>query len=284
MRALVRGVAALLGVASLVVGVWALTRPDSFSSAVAFPPHEHFVHDVGAFQLGIGATLLLALIWADALAVALAGYVVGGVAHTVSHVIDADLGGSAAQTWAVGLTAVLALAALVVRLRQLGWVVGYVDPTPAPEWAPLLRQKTVVLTTYKRDGSAVPTAVSVAVVGERAYVRSFEKAWKTRRLRNNPRVTVAPSTTLGKPTGAAVEAEARRLTGAEYRAASRALSRKHPMLHGVLVPLMHRLGRARTGRTVHFELTLATTGHPITTATAQRPRRRSAAASSDLHG
>ncbi|MEU1837483.1 PPOX class F420-dependent oxidoreductase [Micromonospora chersina] len=263
MRALVRGTVALLGVASLVVGVWALARADSFSSAVAFPPHEHFVHDVGAFQLGIGATLLLAVVWGDALAVALAGYVVGAVAHTVSHVVDADLGGSAAQTWLVGLSALLALAALVARLRQLGWVVGYVDSAPAPGWAPLVRQKTVVLTTFKRDGTPVPTAVSVAVAGERAYVRSFEKAWKTRRIRNNPQVTLAPSTARGKPTGEAVAAVARRLSGVEYRAASRALVRKHPLLHGVLVPLTHRLGRARTGRTVHFVLTpSAATGQP----------------------
>ncbi|WP_083673269.1 PPOX class F420-dependent oxidoreductase [Micromonospora sp. CB01531] len=266
MRALVRAVAALLGAAAVVVGVWALTRPDSFSSAVGFPPHQHFVHDVGAFQLGIGATLLLGLIWADGLAVALVGYVVGGAAHTLSHVMDAPVGGSAAQTWVVGLSAVLALAALVARLRQLGWVVGYVDPAPAPAWAPLARQKTLVLTTFKRDGKGVPTALSVAVVGERAYVRSFEKAWKTRRIRNNPRVTLAPSTALGKPTGVAVEAVARRLTGAEYRAASRALMRKHPMLHGVLVPLMHRLGRAKTGRTVHFALS------PVATAGAETPR------------
>ncbi|MFD2764255.1 PPOX class F420-dependent oxidoreductase [Micromonospora eburnea] len=129
------------------------------------------------------------------------------------------------------------------------------DPAPASAWAPLARQKTVVLTTLKRDGTAVPTAVSVAVVGERAYVRSFEKAWKTKRIRNNPRVTVAPSTALGKPTGTPVEAVARRLSGAEDRAASRALVRKHPLLHGLLVPLTHRLGRRRTGRTVHFALT-----------------------------
>ncbi|MEU2612994.1 PPOX class F420-dependent oxidoreductase [Micromonospora sp. NPDC007271] len=255
MRALVRGVAALLGTVALVVGVWAFTRPDSFSSAVNFPPHEHFAHDIGAFQLGIGATVLLALIWADAFAVAVAGYVVGGVAHTVSHVLDADLGGSAAQTWAVGLSGALAVVALVARLRQLGWVVGYVDPAPDSAWAPLARQKTVVLTTYKRDGTAVPTAVSVAVVGARAYVRSWEKAWKTRRIRNNPQVTVAPSTALGKPTGPAVAAVARRLTGVEDRAAARALARKHPVLQRMLVPLMHRLGRRRFGRTVHFELT-----------------------------
>ena len=102
------------------------------------------MHDVGAFQLGIGATLLLALIWSDALAVALAGYLVGGLAHTVSHGVDAHVGGSAVQTWLVLLLAVLALIALVIRLRELGWVVGYVSPSASPAWAPFLRQKTVV--------------------------------------------------------------------------------------------------------------------------------------------
>ncbi|GAA4570138.1 hypothetical protein GCM10023176_28090 [Micromonospora coerulea] len=262
---MVRVLVALLGLAAMVIGVWALVAPSSFSSAVDFPPSEHFVHDVGAFQLGIGATLLLALIWSDALAVALAGYLVGGLAHTLSHVADAHVGGSAVQSWSVLLLALLALVALVFRLRELGWVVGYVAPAAAPAWAPFARQKTVVLTTYKRDGTPVPTAVSIAVVGERAYVRSFEKAWKTVRLRNDPRVTVAPSTTRGTPTGPAIEATARRLTGAEYDRAARALVRKHPMLHRVLVPLMHRLGRRKTGRTVHFELTPVTpTGLPGT--------------------
>ncbi len=264
---MVRVLVALLGLAAMVIGVWALVAPSSFSSAVDFPPSEHFVHDVGAFQLGIGATLLLALIWSDALAVALAGYLVGGLAHTLSHVADADVGGSAVQSWSVLLLALLALVALVFRLRELGWVVGYVAPAAAPAWAPFARQKTVVLTTYKRDGTPVPTAVSIAVVGERAYVRSFEKAWKTVRMRNDPRVTVAPSTTRGTPTGPAIEATARRLTGAEYDRAARALARKHPMLHRVLVPLMHRLGRRKTGRTVHFELTPVTpTGLPGTVA------------------
>ncbi|SCL20172.1 PPOX class probable F420-dependent enzyme, Rv2061 family [Micromonospora rhizosphaerae] len=265
MRRIVRAVAVLLGLVAVVIGVWALLRPESFSTAVNFPPHEHFVHDVGAFQLGIGATLLLATIWTDALAVALAGYLVGGIAHTVTHAVDADLGGSPAQTWVVGVSALLALVALVIRLRERGWVVGEVDPASSPAWAPFNRQKTVALTTFRRDGTPVATPVSIAVAGERAYVRSFEKAWKTRRLRNNPRVTVAPSTGRGTPTGPAIEATARRLTGAEYDAASRALVRKHPMLHGVLVPAMHRLGRSRTGRTVHFELMPATPAAPSRT-------------------
>lgn len=90
--------------------------------------------------------------------------------------------------------------------------------------------------------------------GDRAVFRSFAKAGKTGRLRRNPAVEVAPSTFLGRPTGPAIRGTARLLDGAEARDAARLLSRKHPLLHGVLVPLAHRLGRRKTGRTVHFEL------------------------------
>ncbi len=54
--------------------------------------------------------------------------------------------------------------------------------------------------------------------------------------------------------GVAIHGRARRLEGAEARQAAHALARKHPLLQGVLVPFMHRVGRAHSGRTVHFEL------------------------------
>ncbi len=255
MRSIVRATTALLGLLTLAVGVWALIWPDSFSEFVNFPPHRHFLHDVGAFQIGIGVTLLLATIWGDPIMVALAGYVVGGAVHTVAHAVDAHLGGSTVQTWSIGLLSLLAAVALVARWRDLGWVAGQVGGASAPALAPFTRQKTVLLTTFRRDGTPVAAPVSIAVDGERAYVRSFERAWKTRRIRNNPAVTVAPSTARGTPTGPAIEATARRLTGTEYDRAGRALAGKYPMLQGVLVPLAHRVGRARTGRTVNFELT-----------------------------
>jgi PPOX class probable F420-dependent enzyme len=100
----------------------------------------------------------------------------------------------------------------------------------------------------------VTTAVNLAVDGDRALFRSFAKAGKTRRLRRNPAVEVAPSTFLGRPTGPAIRGKARLLDGPEAPEAARLLRRKHPLLHGVLVPLAHRLGRRKTGRTVHFEL------------------------------
>lgn len=120
--------------------------------------------------------------------------------------------------------------------------------------APFAKQRTVALTTFRRDGTPVSTAVSIAVDGDRAVFRSFAKAGKTRRLRRDPTVEVAPSTFLGRPTAPAIRGAARLLEGDEAKAAARRLRRKHPFLHGILVPLSHRMGRRRTGRTVHFEL------------------------------
>ena len=56
------------------------------------------------------------------------------------------------------------------------------------------------------------------------------------------------------PTGDPVKGVARRLEGTESRHAARMLRAKYPFMHGVLVPLSHRIGRAKTGRTVHFEV------------------------------
>jgi PPOX class probable F420-dependent enzyme len=254
-RRFVVTVTLLTGVFMVAAGAWALLGPDSFADAVRFPRHVHFVHDAGSFQLGIGIILLLGATWRDGLALALAGLLVANTIHAVNHAVDLDLGGRPLDPWGLAALSLLTAAALVVRLRQLGWVIGEVGTAATPALAPFVRQKTMLLTSYRRDGRPVNSPVSVAVDGDRAVVRSFEKAWKTRRIRNNPTVEVAPSTARGRPTGPALRAHARRLDGGEARYAARLLARKHPLLHGVLVPLTHRLGRARTGRTVHFELT-----------------------------
>jgi len=117
---------------------------------------------------------------------------------------------------------------------------------------PFVNQKTVLLTTYRRNGAPVGTPVNIAVEGARAFVRTWDTAWKLKRIRNNPEIEIAPSTFRGKPTGPAIRARARVLNGAESAHAGQALARKHPILHGVLVPLIHRL---RGNRTVHIEVT-----------------------------
>jgi uncharacterized protein len=122
----------------------------------------------------------------------------------------------------------------------------------APALDPFVRQKTVLLTTYKRDGTGVGTPVHIAVDGDRAFVRTWDTTWKLKRIRNNPEVEIRPSTIGGKPTGSATRARARILSGKESAYAGKMLASKYPILHGILVPLIHRL---RGNETMHVELT-----------------------------
>jgi PPOX class probable F420-dependent enzyme len=116
---------------------------------------------------------------------------------------------------------------------------------------PLRDSKTILLTTYKRDGTSVGTPVSIGFVGDRAFFRTYDKAWKAKRLRNNPEVEVAPSTLNGKPTGPAIHARARLVSDDDARLAAKALAGSHHLLQAILVPLFHRLRRYRT---LHYEL------------------------------
>jgi uncharacterized protein len=124
-----------------------------------------------------------------------------------------------------------------------------VSPTSVLE--PFARQWAVLLTTYKRDGTPVGTAVNLVVEGDHAYFRTWDTAWKFRRILNDPRVEFAPCTALGRPTGPAIGARARVLEGEESAHASRLLAHKYPVSHGILVPLVHRL---RGNKTMHVEL------------------------------
>jgi hypothetical protein len=64
---------------------------------------------------------------------------------------------------------------------------------------------------------------------------------------------LAPGVTLVADGGG--RARARVLGGAESKYAAEMLARKYPILHGVLIPRLHRL---RGNRTIHIELTPVT--------------------------
>jgi uncharacterized protein len=112
-------------------------------------------------------------------------------------------------------------------------------------------QHTIMLTSYRRDGTPVSTPVSIVVDGTRAFIRTWDTTGKMKRIRNNPDVAIAPSTFLGRATGPAIRMRARILDEPEATTASRALARKYPLLHGIFVPLIHRL---RHNKTMHLEL------------------------------
>ncbi len=112
-------VVAVFGVMNVALGLWALIDPQSFFDNIAeFPPYnEHFLHDLGAFQLGIGMALVFALVWrSDAILAALGGAAVGASAHEIAHIFDEDLGGKSSDPFSLGLIAVILVAVFAWRL------------------------------------------------------------------------------------------------------------------------------------------------------------------------
>jgi hypothetical protein len=114
-------VVALAGAAFfLVVGGWAFVDPAFFYDELAmFPPYNrHFLHDLGAFQLGLSAALALAVVGWDGLRVALWGAAVASVFHAAAHFMDEELGGRDADPFLLSLVAAVLVAAAVVAGRR----------------------------------------------------------------------------------------------------------------------------------------------------------------------
>lgn len=103
----------------LVFGLWPFFDAESFfDDAAEFNPYnEHFLHDIGAFQIGIGVALAAAL-WrrTDAIFAALAGAGIGSAFHTVAHIRDQDLGGRDGDIVFFLILSVLLVGAAVWRL------------------------------------------------------------------------------------------------------------------------------------------------------------------------
>lgn len=89
------------------------------------------------------------------------------------------------------------------------------DAARAADFDSIRDAEFVLLTTFKRDGSGVPTPVwAMPVENERgAGIRIFtqQRTGKVKRIRNFSRVQVAPCTRRGRVTGATLEGEARLL-------------------------------------------------------------------------
>jgi hypothetical protein len=133
----VAGVTLLAAAFMLVAGVWALFWPDSFAEAVRFPEHTHFLHDVGAFQIGIGVTLALAVLWRDPPAVVLTGFVVGNTIHAANHTVDLDLGGRDSDPWLLGLLSVLVAVGSSGGCGSCTTWLAASNPPAIPGWRPL---------------------------------------------------------------------------------------------------------------------------------------------------
>ena len=77
---------------------------------------------------------------------------------------------------------------------------------PPPE---IHGQKYICLITFRRTGDPVSTPLWFAEKDDKLYVKTRRDSGKCKRIRNNPRVRVAPCTISGKVTGPEFEAYAR---------------------------------------------------------------------------
>jgi PPOX class probable F420-dependent enzyme len=72
------------------------------------------------------------------------------------------------------------------------------------EMATLGDERFVALTTFKRNGEGVATPMWIGRDGADLFVWTPADSWKVKRVRNNPRVLLAPSNRFGKVRDAGV--------------------------------------------------------------------------------
>ena len=90
-------------------------------------------------------------------------------------------------------------------------------------------QKYISLTTFRKTGAAVATPVWFGEDRGKLYVMTRSDMGKTKRIRKNPQVKVAPCTIRGKVTGEEFAATARILPPVEHEHARETINRKYWM-------------------------------------------------------
>jgi PPOX class probable F420-dependent enzyme len=90
-------------------------------------------------------------------------------------------------------------------------------------------QKYISLTTFRKTGVGVATPVWFGEEDGKLYVMTRNDMGKTKRIRNNPQVKVAPCTMRGKVTGPEFAATARLLPPDDFARARQPINRKYLM-------------------------------------------------------
>ena len=98
-------------------------------------------------------------------------------------------------------------------------------PNQIPE--PIHNQKYISLTTFRKSGVGVATPVWFGEENGKLYVMTRSDMGKTKRIRNNSRVRVAPCTIRGKVTGQEFQATARILPPEDHARARKTINRKY---------------------------------------------------------
>jgi PPOX class probable F420-dependent enzyme len=113
----------------------------------------------------------------------------------------------------------------VMTMRQA------VHHRPAPQGPggtpPAFPGKYLSLTSFRRDGTEVATPVWFVESGGRLLVETDAASYKVRRIRRDPRVTIAPCTATGRLRGILVAAWAELLPDAQVTRVERLMARKY---------------------------------------------------------
>lgn len=112
----------------------------------------------------------------------------------------------------------------------------------------ILGHKYISLTTFRKTGAGVRTPVWFGEEDGKLYVMTRSDMGKTKRIRNNPQVKIAPCTIRGKVIGPEFAATARILPAVEHHRARQAINRKYWMAR---IPLIWR--RTDTYFEISFE-------------------------------
>ena len=106
-----------VGAITLLTGVWAFLSPGTFYDAIAaFPPrNDHFLRDVGSFQVALGLLGLVAARRATWRTPALGMFTVMYALHAISHLININ----DAESDALGIVEFVLLAGTALALGGL---------------------------------------------------------------------------------------------------------------------------------------------------------------------
>jgi PPOX class probable F420-dependent enzyme len=115
----------------------------------------------------------------------------------------------------------------------------------------LKKHNYISLTTFRKSGVAVPTPVWFTLKDDKFYVVTSLSTGKVKRIRNNPRVQVAPSDFKGKIKGETFFAQARFMPAEEYDKIERLFKKKY----GIQYWLFGMAGRANDSGKIYIEFT-----------------------------
>ncbi len=123
--------------------------------------------------------------------------------------------------------------------------------------AQFTNEKYLSLESFKKDGTGVKTPIWFVEHEGTFFGYSLADAYKVKRIRNNPRIRVAPCDARGKVHGAWIEGRARIIDpqrdGTEYDAGQRRLVQKYGLIKRLANLFSRFSSRPRAGIVIEFD-------------------------------